>query len=468
MLSFFKVNDPYKLLGALLLLVIIRLLFFWSGIPTIIPEIKWLTIGEKLAEGGVMYQSVWDNTAPLAVLVYKLLFLVFGKTTIPYRVFSIVLVIIQAAIFNNMLLKNKAFNLNSYVPALIYVIFMNVSFDFFTLPPVLMAMTFILLATNNLFKRMDNHTKDEMFVQIGVYLGLATLFFLPSFVYFLVTIIALLVYTGSIFRRMLLMIYGYAMVMIMVMMYYFWHDGFAIFSTQFLESIFRLSTVNYVPYTDFIILSTIPIVIFIAAYYKMNVHGRYINFQLKIQQVMLFYLLAGIFAIFMVKDFTTFQLIYFIPSLAFFVTHYLLTIRNWIQAETTFLFLFFLVILNCLFPLKKYLRVDKFASYEGLIIKESKYSNYTEGKRILVIGHGINEYAHASLATPYLNNQYASYHLENPDYYDNLTSVFRNFSRDMPEVIIDELGLIPALFEKMPTIATQYTKLDNTLYVIKP
>lgn len=444
------------------------MMFFWFGVPTIIPEIKWLTIAEKLSQSGVMYQAVWDNTAPLSVLVYKMLFILFGKTTTPYNILSILLVIFQAGIFNNMLLKNKAYNINSYIPALIYVLFMNLSFDFFTLPPILMAMTFILLAMNNLFKRMDNQSKDEMFVQIGVYMGIATLFFLPSIVYFLVTIIALLIYTGSIFRRMMLMIYGYSIVILLVSIYYYWHDGLGVFSTQFIESIFRLKSTNYIDFTDFIIMSTIPIIIFVVAFYKMNVNGRYINYQLKIQRVMLFYLIGGVLAMFMVKDFTTFQLIYFIPSVAFFVSHYLLIIRNWLQAEATLLLVFILIIANSVFPLRKYLYIDEFANYENLITKKSTITELTKNKRILVVGNNLSEYAEASLATPYLNSQYASYHLSAPNYYDNLTAIFVNFNSNMPEVIIDELGLMPALFEKMPTIAIQYVEQDDSIFILKP
>jgi hypothetical protein len=468
LLSFFRINDPYRLVGVLILLLLIRLVFFWLGVPTIIPEIKWLTIGEKLTEGGVMYQSVWDNTAPLAALVYKWIFVLFGKTTTPYRVISIILVIIQAGIFNAMFLKNKAYNSNTYVPALIYVLFMNISFDFFTLPPILMAMTFILLAMNNLFKRMDNQTKDEIFILIGVYIGLATLFFLPSIFYFLVTLISILIYTSSIFRRIMLMIYGFAIVILLACIYYYWYDGLTIFITQFFGSAFILETYYFVAFTDFIILSTIPISIFIVAYYKMNINGRFINFQMKIQRVMLFYLLSGFLAMFMIKDFTTFQLIYFIPSVAFFVAHYLLTIRNWLKAEASILFIFTLIIVSCIFPLKGFLYTDKFASYDELIVNPSPIDLLVSDKKVLVIGNNISTYSNSRLATPYLNSQYAVYHLSNPNYYDNLTSIFRNFSADMPEVIIDEIGLVPMLFMNMPTIASQYDKKENSIYILKP
>lgn len=468
MLGFFKVNDPYRLVGILLILVLIRLLFFWLGVPIMVPEIKWLLVGEKLTEGGTMYRDVWDNTPPLAASIYYWLFVCFGKSIIPYRILSILLVFFQAAIFNNMLLKNKAYNQNTYVPALVYMLFMNISFDFFTLSPVLMGMTFILLATNNLFKRMDNQTKDDLFVQMGVYLGIATLFFLPSIVYFLITIVSLLIYTGSIFRRMLLMVYGYLIVIILAGVYYYWNDGFNAFRFQFIESIFRLNATEYISLQALAIFTAIPLSIFIFSFFKTTQHGRFINFQIKIQRVMLFFLLLGIPAMLMVKDFSTFQLIYFVPTIAFFVTHYILTIKNWFISEVTFLLFFLVIIVNNLFPLRNYLHMDKFASYGKLISEKSEFIELTRNKKILILGEDIDRYSEAKLATPYLNWQYSKYHLENPNFYENLTKTYVNFTNDMPQVIIDQVNAVPKLFEKMPTIQARYEKLKPSVYILKP
>ena len=165
-----------------------------------------MLIGEALAGGKDMYKDIWDFTGPLAAGTYSIIHLLFGKSVLAYRTVSIILVVIQCGIFNNLLLKNKAYNQNTYIPALLYMLFMHLSFDFITLSPILMGMTFTLLGINNLFQRMDNTTRDDLFVRIGLYLGIATLFYLPFFFYFVVIIISLLIYTGSILRRIFLMI----------------------------------------------------------------------------------------------------------------------------------------------------------------------------------------------------------------------------------------------------------------------
>ncbi|MFT6783978.1 MAG: hypothetical protein ACJA1A_003920 [Saprospiraceae bacterium] len=445
----------------MLLILAIRLPLFYFGVPVIIPELKWLLIGEALANGKGMYKDIWDFTGPLSAGFYSVLHMVFGKSIGAYRAISMLLVLIQCGIFNNLLLNNKAYNQNTYVPALMYMIFMHMSFDFLTLSPVLMGMTFALLAVNNLFQRMDNTTRDELFVQMGFYIGIATLFHLPFFLYFIVIILSLLIYTGSIFRRMLLMVYGYLIVLTLAALYYFWFDSLSIFRIFYAESAFVLNSFDYFSWKEYLGLSAIPLAIFIVAYFKTKAVGRYINAQIKIQNVMLLFMGMGIFSVILSKEFSIYQLIFIVPGLAFFTTHYLLLLKRWVVTESITLIICSLLILNMLFPLKEWVFVDELASYDNLIAQESPYKEITSGKEILVIGDHIELYRDASLATPYLNWQFSQKHLENLEYYDNLTETFINFSENLPEVIIDEKGVVEKLFDKMPTIALKYSQHDS-------
>ena len=317
----------------------IRLPLFYFGLPVIIPEVKWLLIGEALANGKNMYKDIWDFTGPLAAGFYSLLHMFFGKSINAYRSFSIILVLIQCGIFNNLLLSNKAYNQNTYLPALMYMVFMHISFDFLTLSPVLMGMTFALLAVNNLFQRIDNTTRDELFIQMGLYIGIATLFYLPFFLYFLIIIISLLVFTGSIFRRMLLIIYGFFIVLTLAALYYFWFDSLSVFRIFYLKSAFILLSFDYFSWKEFLGLSAIPLMIFSISYFKTKTIGKYINSQIKIQRVMLMFMITGIIAMLLSKEFSMYQLIYIVPGLAFFASNYLLLIKKWLIAEMTLLIL---------------------------------------------------------------------------------------------------------------------------------
>lgn len=470
LLAFFKTNDPYRLVGVFLLLLVIRVPMFISGVPAILPELKWMLLGERLgSENLIMYKDVWDYTAPLAVMVYKWFFIFFGKTRVPYFILSLVLVVVQAGTFNNVMLRNKAYNSSNYVPALIYMIFMNAYFDCLTLSPVLLSMTFVLLAMNNLFKRMDNQTKDELFIFTGVYLGVAVLFYLPSILYFVVTVASLVLYTGSILRRMMLLVYGFAIVLGLASLYFYWFDNYLIFQHHAIKSLWVIETISYLNWTELSIVAIIPFALFLFSFYKVRQLGKYINFQEKIQQVMLMFMMSGFLALMMSREVSTYQLIFFVPTVAFFVTHYLLLIRHWLIAELSTGLIILFVFFNHLLFSNNWFHVGQIVSYEPLLVKESSYSEQVRERKILVTGNKLNHYQGASLATPYLNWSLSRIQLEDLNYYDNSAEVFVNFTNDLPEVIIDQEDIVPKLFSIMPTISSKYIQHEkySALYMLK-
>ncbi|MEQ9006293.1 MAG: hypothetical protein RLP12_00305, partial [Ekhidna sp.] len=109
-------------------------------------ELKWLLLGEWLGQGFRMYSETFDYTGPIAAFVYKYLYLIFGKTSFIHYGFSSLVIIFQAGIFNQLLLKNKAYDENSYLPAFLYMILMVSVPDFMALSPQLLSLTFVLLA----------------------------------------------------------------------------------------------------------------------------------------------------------------------------------------------------------------------------------------------------------------------------------------------------------------------------------
>ncbi len=103
-----------------------------------------------------------------------------------------------------------------------------------------------------------------------------------------------------------------------------------------------------------------------------------------------------------------------------------------------------------------------------LLVEKTPYHQLVKNRKILFLGTNPDVYLEAGLATPYLRWDLAKLHLENLDYYDNLTSVFLNFRNDLPEVIIDEKKIIPSLFEKMPTISKKYRQGSQPdIYLLK-
>ena len=80
MLRFFRINDPYRLLGLLIILVILYMPFFlnWPGMTN--PELKSVVIGEKIGDGAIPYTTLIESASPITNWFYGFVDLLFGRS----------------------------------------------------------------------------------------------------------------------------------------------------------------------------------------------------------------------------------------------------------------------------------------------------------------------------------------------------------------------------------------------------
>src|SRR5579872_233611 len=71
-LRFFKLNDPYRLLAVLILLVGMSLPVFIHPLPITLPELKDIVLGELLNSGKIIYLQVVDDTPWIASWLDKI------------------------------------------------------------------------------------------------------------------------------------------------------------------------------------------------------------------------------------------------------------------------------------------------------------------------------------------------------------------------------------------------------------
>ena len=233
-----------------------------------------MLVGERLSEGFSMYTDIYDDMGPLSALVYGSLDWVFGRSHGAYLTLGLLLVFVQAAIFNQFLLANKAYRENTYVPAFIYGVVMCYNFDFFLLSPQLMSLTFILLSLNNIFKRIDNKTRDELFLNTGIYLGIGVLFYFPTWILFFAFLIILILFSNALPRRLFLMSIGFTLVIGLAFVYYYLTDALEDFIIQFVFSHWQIEQLVYVDGWDLVYLGVLPMLFLIISFLKISCFTR--------------------------------------------------------------------------------------------------------------------------------------------------------------------------------------------------
>lgn len=467
MLSYFRINDPYRLGVIFAFLVLVRLSIFLGEFPEHISELKWMVMGEKLSGEAVLYVDLWDNFPPLSAAIYRLIDGLFSRSPLTNHLLSLFLVFIQAFIFNNLLLKHRAYNENTYLPAFLYVILMNLFFDFYLLSPVLMGLTFILLALDNVFTHLGESRNDQMVLYTGLYLGVANLFYYPTFIVLMAIYVAYTLLTATSIRRYLLLTFGYCLPIITTWIYYYLHGGLKEFYIDFVFSIFNVSSQNYLKPISYLFLLIIPLGFTLLAIAKTLRSTRFTNQQERIQKLMLTLLFFAALGWVFNKERAPFQLIIIVPPAAFFLTHYFLNVNVKWKAEALFAcFLAGILFVN-VSTYQKAGFVEKFFNYDDLEVVSTEWDGLVKDKKILYLGKNYSVYRSASLATPYFNWDLSKLHLNYSGYFDNLTAIYRNFKRELPEVIIDEKGIMIEVMSKMPTIKEAYQSRDNGRIYIK-
>lgn len=458
MLSFFKINDPFRLIILIILLVVIRLPIWLSDIPLLSDEIHWMTLGNKLAEGNKMYVDIWDNIAPLSAGVYWLTALTFGISQKVFFVIASILTLIQSYLFNLMMNRSEAYKQKSFVPGFMYLLFSNISYDFMTLSPTLISLTFLLFGLRNLL-RMERTDVEQSILNTGIFFGLASLAYMPSFSFLLMGIFALATFRVSSFNRLFLAFVGFTIIWGGYFVYLYYIDGVEEFISLCMLSLPNLSHNFQLSWEQMLILMALPTFIIVIGMFKTFSYNAFINSQQNIQQLMLIWIITASLSIFFSSFTTSYQLILFIPAISFFCAHELLIIKKALFAEIT-LWVYSISLLAIMFSTAFDVLPKKIETpYENAWAQDiPDLSSY--GKKMLVFGDEYKYYKDHDLATPYLNYNVCKNFFKEIDNYNEIRTIYNAFEKDMPDVIVDLNGDGQKLLNYITLIKNQYEQQE--------
>ena len=423
-----------------------------------------MVVAERMNEGALLYVDVWDDIGPLSAWVYRIPDFLFGRSHLTLQLLGLLVYFFQIFFLNYMSLRHKMFNENNYLPALFYGIFGLLFFNIVTLSPQLMGMTFILFSVNNLFNHVETRDKkDGNLLNIGLYVGIASLFYLPFIFMIFVHIIGLVFFTNTIGRRYLLLLYGIGVPFVIAWLIYLWNGAGYDLYRNYLVTLINFESAHFLSSRSILILSSTTLFLFVIAAFKILSGFGFTVFQVRIQKVMFFAAIVSFVIYTIYSDRDGYSLVLYLPWVAFFLSHLFIKIKNTLKRELSFL-VFLLSIITIYAGLTfNIFKFDKYINLDALVLAPSKNEIYSD-KKTLVLGEDIRPYATARQATPYFNWKLSKDQLEKLNYYDNLEAINKNFKNDMPEYIIDQIGLAQKIFDKIPLIGSEYTMIEEGIY----
>lgn len=412
-----------------------------------------------------MYVDIIDDTGALSAGVYWLIHLVAGKSLLAYHLVSACIILFQVSYINHLLIQYKAFEENTYIPALVMLVLFHLSFDFFTLSPALIGSTFILLALGQLFSQTVRHQdQPEPVFLVGLFGGIALCFHFPLMVFLPFFLAAGMIISGYNLHQLVLCLTGYFLPIVLCALYYFWMDGFHEFISGFVYSIRLIDAYRHVSYWDLASLLS-PALFFTFWGFVLGFLAKRLTVnQQKQNQLIILYLAFALLPLVAANRLAPYQLVVLLPGL----TYYISQIFIYLSRKRLVTVAFYAFLLGV--PLMGYGWLSQKLSSGGIntyaINADSRYA-ITENATVLVVGQDLSYYKNASLAGPYLNYQLSKPVLAEYRNYPALTKIYLSFKKEKPEFIIDEEGTFAALLEHLPEIAGYYRLEREGVYRLK-
>lgn len=463
MLSFFKVNDPFRLIGVaiyLILLAIVMLGFF--SFPLTQPQLIYMVLGERLSDGFFLYQDIIDDTGPLSAGFFTFIDFLFGRNQFAYELIGRMLVLFQIIYWNTVLIRYRVFEENTYLPAIIMAALFHLSFDMATLSPALLGSTFLVLAIGQLFSQtvLQKETSESTLL-IGIYGGIATGFHLNFGIFLPYMIFMGIAISGFSIRQLLLSLIGFFLPILLVMMFYFWNNGLTE-AFQIWPLIFTYEKYNYQSLVIWAVLGAFPLILALVGYfYSAVLRGSTIN-QQKQRQMIILWMVFSLAEFFLIKRQATYQLLIFIPGLTFLITQFFLNTSKSLIGKLAFLILLFGL------PIAGWWFWQQELKSESTYFVRSKADyQINPGEKIMVMSKDSSPYLENPLGGPFLNYNLTKAFLESEKTLAQKAKIFQNLTSQKPQVVIDPSGMFKNLLNELPALKSLYTETHPGVFRLK-
>lgn len=452
MFQFLRSNASIPLIFMLVFWGISTFLFVQADIEPFYWELKNQLIGQKINEGFRMYQDVRDNAGPFAAGFFQFL----DALSIPVSMnayWASGLLIFQAFIFQRTIQRYELMPPMGYLPFFIYSIFFHFSLEFAIPSAALLGLTFLLLAWREVVKQQSTLNVDDRVFLIGLFIGIAGLFYPSYFIFIFWGILSLVFYSGINIRQLLLVLVGFLIVNIITSLVYTYHGNF-----PYLIQVFQNSAIQFhAPAWDQlqeIAWAYIPAIGFaIFGLWKVIENPKIKSTGQKAQQTNLIWIFTGIVATFTLPDTASNNVLFFLPALAYFTLNSFFLLKKYWVREVMLWLLVGLTYFSLQFDWK---------SQNHKRIKPSELSIRNE--KLMILGPQIEAYRYNTMAGPFVNWDMSKSIFDELDQYKTIVMLDQYMTQDPPTYIYDPSGKFQLVQYYLPYLKLRYQATQNKLY----
>jgi hypothetical protein len=415
-------------------------------------EFKNFLIGQNLNHGYRIYKDVRENIGPLSANYYQMVdFLKIPITWNAYLATGII--VIQAIIFQQTITRYLLLPNLGNLPFFIYCLFFHFSLEFLVPNGSMIGLTFLLVAWKEILALQSTLKVNDRVFLIGIYIGIASVFFLSYALFLFWAILSLLFYSSINVRQIILLIVGFSLFFIFIGLMFSYVNNLQAFIDVYKNSAFII----YIPTTSQIkqiAWAYIPAIISGIWGFVKVITSKKIKYNAqKAQQTNLMWLITSMITIFIIPTVERINLVFIMPSLVYFTLNLFFIFKSyWIKE---FLIITFLVAMI-------YSLSNEWKDVGQQRILAQKLSIRNE--KIMVLGPQIEEYQNNQMAGPFVNWELSKSLFTNLNQYKTIIMMHDYFSTDMPTYIYDPESNFKKLGYYLPDLTNQYVLVDVHLY----
>jgi len=251
--------------------------------------------------------------------------------------------------------------------------------------------------------------------------------------------------------------FGCVLPFLLVVLYYFYNDSLGFFWKNHIASWFLLETKVYISNRQVLLMIGYVAFFLILSILRIFQRGRMTNYQSRLIQAVFFMMVLSPSILFIETDRNAFVFLTFVPTSAFFISHFFTLSKKGLVGELIFTIF---ILTTGFINYKSLADSDKEGLFDvsSYFVQKDRQYEKLEGKRISLLEDNVEAYLRADAATPFINWRLSKEVWEYSRKYENLILIANSIENDKPEVIVDPNGLLPKFFQQAPQLEQEYIK----------
>lgn len=257
-----------------------------------------------------------------------------------------ILISFQAIFVNHIVNQHKLFNDSSHLPGLFIVLLNSISFFSLSFNQIVLANTFLIFAFAQLLRLYNVTNKFGLLFNAGILIGFASMFYMPSVMYFLFLWLALIYLSTPVWRDFAISLIGFTLPLIYYIAYFYVFKDVS--ELVFISENLNIYEFNWqqLTFSDKLLVVVLSILSLVSCFVLLLSANKNVARIRKMLVVVLFYFLIALITLFFNQFDIIATLLMTTPALAIIIANFFHQIKKMVIAETIFLLLIAVVVIS--------------------------------------------------------------------------------------------------------------------------